>query len=99
MSGIKQMNSSSETMTSGTFANHTGNALERFVEHTLKEHGYTEFINHKKQVFSMRNTIGGKQYSKQPYIGQSIYDTERNSLLSFVELLPFQLVIIPFFFL
>jgi hypothetical protein len=74
------MNSSSEITPNngGQQANHTGNALERFVEHALTEHGYTEFINHKDQVFAMRNTIGGKQYSKQPYCGQSIYDTKRN---------------------
>jgi len=56
--------SSEITNNGGQQANHTGNALERFVEHTLKERGYTEFINHKDQVFAMRNTIGGKQYSK-----------------------------------
>lgn len=71
------MNSSSETMESGKFANHTGNALERFVEHTLQEHGYIEFGNHKEQVFEMRNAIGGKQYSRQARCGLSIYDTER----------------------
>lgn len=73
------MNSSSEIIprTSGQQANHTGNALERFVEHALTEHGYTEFINHKDQVFAMRDTIGGKQYSKQPYCGTSIYETKR----------------------
>jgi hypothetical protein len=72
------MNSSSETTPNGgQQANSTGNALERFVEHTLQEKGYTEFINHKEQVFAMRDSIGGKQYSKQPYCGQSIYDTKR----------------------
>lgn len=70
--------SSEITNNGGQQANHTGNALERFVEHTLKERGYTEFINHKDQVFAMRNTIGGKQYSKQPYCGLSIYETKRN---------------------
>jgi hypothetical protein len=64
-------------MSSGTRANKTGNALESFVEDTLKRNGYTEFINHKKQVFAMRKAIGGKQYSKQPYCGQSIYGTDR----------------------
>lgn len=72
------MNSSSEiTNNGGQQANHSGNALERFVEHTLMERGYTEFINHKDQIFAMRNTIGGKQYSKQPHCGKSIYDTDR----------------------
>jgi len=78
MKGINKMNSLSETISGGTQANTTGNALERFAEHTLKQHGYTEFINHKDQVFAMRNTIGGRQYSTQPYCGQSIYDTKRN---------------------
>ena len=71
------MSSSSEIITGGTYANQTGNALERFVENELKEHGYTEFINHKDQVFALRHAVGGKQYSKQPYCGQSIYDTAR----------------------
>jgi hypothetical protein len=64
-------------MSGGTKANNTGNALEGFVEDLLKRNGYTEFINNKKQVFSMRQTIGGKQYSKQPWCGKSIYDTDR----------------------
>lgn len=53
------MNSSSEitTKNGGQQANHSGNALERFVEHALTEHGYTEFINHKDQVFSMRHAL------------------------------------------
>lgn len=77
MRGINKMNSSSETMSSGSFANKTGNALERFVEHSLQEHGYTEFNNHKEQVFAMRDTIGGRQYVKQAKCGLSIYDTVR----------------------
>lgn len=77
MTETNKTNSSSEIISSGKQANVTGNALERFVEHVLTEHDYTEFINHKDQVFALRHTIGGKQYSKQPYCGQSIYDTVR----------------------
>ena len=77
MTETNKTSSSSEIISSGKQANVTGNALERFVEHVLTEHDYTEFINHKDQVFAMRHTIGGKQYSKQPYCGQSIYDTAR----------------------
>lgn len=78
MTETSKMNLSSEiTINGGLQANHSGNALERFVEHTLKEKGYTEFINHKDQVFAMRDTIGGKQYSRQPWCGLSIYDTKR----------------------
>lgn len=44
---------------SGTFANHTGNRLERFVQHALDDHGYTEFWNHKEQIFENRKTVGG----------------------------------------
>lgn len=57
------MNLSSETTNNqGGHANHTGNRLELFVENALKEHGYTEFWNHKEQVFANRDSIGGKQY-------------------------------------
>lgn len=51
------MNSSSEITgrNGGQQANHTGNALETFVENALKSHGYTEFINHKE--LRKNNTI------------------------------------------
>ncbi|MDO8462727.1 MAG: DpnII family type II restriction endonuclease [bacterium] len=71
------MNSSSGTTSGGGRANKTGNSLEQFVEHKLKEHGYTEFWDHKRQVFANRTTIGGKQYGKQIYCGKSIYETDR----------------------
>ncbi|MDR1366092.1 MAG: hypothetical protein LBJ03_03330, partial [Holosporales bacterium] len=71
------MSSSSETMSGGTRANNTGNALESFVEHLLKRNDYTEFINHKKQIFAMRQTMGGKQYSRQPWCGESFYGSLR----------------------
>jgi hypothetical protein len=71
------MSSSSETISGGTKANNTGNALECFIEDLLKRNGYTEFKNHKKQVFAMRQIIGGKQYSKQPWCGESIYGSLR----------------------
>ncbi|MDR2677681.1 MAG: hypothetical protein LBB26_03940 [Puniceicoccales bacterium] len=62
---------------SGSQANKTGNALESFVEGILERNGYTEFINHKKQIFFMKEFIGGKQFSKQSKCGKSIYDTDR----------------------
>jgi len=77
MKETNKTNSLSEIINSGKQANVTGNALERFVEHVLIEHNYTEFVNHKNQVFAMRHIIGGKQYSKQSYCGQSIYGTIR----------------------
>jgi hypothetical protein len=71
------MSLSSETTSSGSKANKTGNTLERFVQQALLDRGYVEFWNHKKQVFANRNTLGGKQFAKQVPIGNSIYDTER----------------------
>ena len=70
------MSLSSET-TSGGKANKTGNTLERFVQQALNDCGYAEFWNHKKQVFANRKTVGGKQYSKQLCVGETIYDTPR----------------------
>src|SRR5262245_33391956 len=61
----------------GVQANHTGNRLERFVEHTLRDHGYQEFWDHKAQVFANRHAVDGKQYAKQVPCGRSIYDTPR----------------------
>jgi hypothetical protein len=72
------MNSSSEiTPNSGQQANLNGDTLEHFVECLLQARGYVEFINYKGQVFAMRKAIGGKQYSKQPFCGYSIYETQR----------------------
>lgn len=71
------MNSSSEITSSGSKANRTGNTLERFVQQALDDRDYVEFWNYKKQVFANRKMIGGKQYSKQVPIGDTIYDTER----------------------
>lgn len=72
------MNSSSETTVSGgTFANNTGNRLEAFVEQALKEKGYTEFWNHKEQLFLNRESVGGKQYGKHINVGETIYGTKR----------------------
>jgi hypothetical protein len=71
------MNSSSETTSSGSKANKTGNTLERFVRQALLDRQYTEFWNYKQQVFAHRRMIGGKQFSVQVPIGQTIYDTER----------------------
>lgn len=71
------MSLSSETTSSGSKANKTGNVLERFVEQALIAKEYTEFWNYKKQVFANRKMLGGKQYAKQVPIGDTIYDTER----------------------
>lgn len=71
------MSLSSETTSSGSKANRTGNTLERFVQQALIDRGYVEFWNYKKQVFAQRHVIGGKQFSKQVPIGDTIYDTER----------------------
>jgi len=71
------MNSSSETTSSGTKANKTGNRLQNFVETILKEHDYAEFWNYKHQAFDQRKSIGGKQYMTQLPVGKTIYDTER----------------------
>lgn len=73
----KKPNSSSGITSSGAKANRTGNTLERFVEQVLVNSGYSEFWNHKKQVFANRKVIGGKQYSKQVPIGDTIYETQR----------------------
>lgn len=73
----KKTNSLSGITSSGAKANKTGNVLEKFVETALRDKGYDEFWNYKKQVFNNRNTIGGKQFAKQVPIGDTIYDTER----------------------
>lgn len=51
--------------------------MEKFVEHALADSGYTEFWNHKDQLFDNRKSIGGKQYAKQVPCGTSIYETKR----------------------
>lgn len=71
------MNSSSEITSSGKKANKTGSSLERFIEQALLARGYSEFWNHKKQVFANRKLIGGKQFAKQVPIGDTIYETTR----------------------
>jgi hypothetical protein len=72
------MNSLSEIIpSSGKKANNTGSSLERFIQQALFERGYVEFWNHKKQVFSNRKTLGGKQFAKQVPIGDTIYATTR----------------------
>ena len=71
------MNSSSEITSGGTRANKTGNRLEKFVEHQLKDSGYIEFWDHKEQIFENRKTVGGKQFAKQVPCGMSIYETKR----------------------
>lgn len=73
------MKSLSETTNSGQQANKTGNALESFVAHTLREHGYQEFWDHKEQVFVNRHTVGGKQYAQQVKVDTTIYGSQRVS--------------------
>jgi len=50
--------------------------LERFVRQTLLEKEYAEFWNYKKQVFANRQILGGKQFSMQAIVGDTIYETE-----------------------
>ena len=72
------MNSLSKTTeTSGARANRTGGNLEGFVEDTLKREGYSEFWNHKDQIYNNIKSIGGKQYAKQVPIGETIYNSKR----------------------
>ena len=71
------MNSSSETTSSGTHANKTGNRLEKFVRQALIDYGYKEFWNYKEQVFANRKTVGGKQFSCHVAVGKTIYETKR----------------------
>jgi len=73
----KKQNSSSETISSGSHANRTGNQLESFVEDILKRHDYKEFWDHKEQIFTNRKAVGGKQYAKQVPCGTSIYESKR----------------------
>lgn len=71
------MSLSSETTSSGSKANRTGNNLERFIQQALIAKGYAEFWNHKKQVFANRALVGGKQFVKQVPVGHTIYETVR----------------------
>lgn len=68
---------SSETTTSESKSNATGNNLERFVLHALRDKGYTEFWNHKNTAFESRAAIGGKQYMRWLPVGTTIYKTQR----------------------
>ena len=56
----------------GSTANYTGNRLEKFIEHTLNELGY-KFIDKKK--FEPAIYLEQPIYSKQFYLGKSIYET------------------------
>ncbi len=72
------MNSSSKTTdTGGTKANKTGESLEMLIESVLIGKGYTEFRDHKNQLYKNISLIGGKQYSKQVPIGTTIYESPR----------------------
>lgn len=68
---------SSETTSSGSKANRTGNALETFVRKALEGRGYVEFTNYKHTVFKSRKLLGGKQFIKQVIVGDTIYKTVR----------------------
>jgi len=68
-----------KTINSGKRAKHTGNRLELFCEQTLIEKGYKEFWNHKDQAFVNRQTMGGKQYAKQIFVGTTIYESKRKA--------------------
>ncbi len=61
----------------GNKANKTGATLEVFVKRLLQDNGYTEFAGDKKQLFSDRKSIKGKQYACQVPCGTSIYETKR----------------------
>jgi len=89
------MNSSSEITSSGGFANHTSGTLEDFVRHKLVSNGYTEFWDHKEQVFANRGTVGGKQFALQVHVGETIYKTKRvvDVLVINPELFPDGLII------
>lgn len=63
----------------GTHANFTGNQLENFIEFILVKKGY-KFIHKKK--FDVACYIGQPIYSKQFFIGKSIYET--NSYCDFI---------------
>jgi len=73
----KNKNSLSEITSSGSKAVSTGNLLERFIEDCLKRQGYKEFWNHKEQLFDNRKACGGKQFARQVYCGNTIYETPR----------------------
>lgn len=73
----KKTNLSSGITTSGAFANHTGGTLEDFVRHKLTSNGYSEFWDHKEQVFHNRQNVGGKQFALQVTVGETIYKTKR----------------------
>ena len=64
-------------MANGARANKTGNMLELNVEDTLKRHGYIEFQGNKKDAFTNRKSINGKQYIKQLLVGETIYKSKR----------------------
>lgn len=49
------------------------------MENALKEFGYTEFWDHKEQVFANRHSVGGKQYAKQVVVDTTIYGNPRRA--------------------
>ena len=71
------MKASSETTNSGARANRTGTKLEQFVFDTLLRCEYTQFENHKAQLFTNRHVVGGKQFQSQVNAGLTIYKNRR----------------------
>ena len=61
--------------TQGGRANFTGNRLERFVEHTLTELGYTRLLDRKERTLEYLQSQELPVYARQVTIGKSIYGT------------------------
>ena len=70
------MNSLSQ-ISSGSKANLTGSNLEGQVENLLVQRGYQEFKDYKDQLYNNRAIVGGRQYTTQAPVGETIYSTKR----------------------
>ena len=81
-------------MTDGSKANKTGKALERFVETTLQDLGYTHQYNSRK-IQNEENETKTRYYMKQVKLGKTIYDTNRKAdfIVFHPELFPDSLII------
>ena len=73
------MSLSSETISSDSKVNCASNSLEQFILQALHDRGYTEFWNHKVQVYYNRKIIGGKQYARKVPLGDTIYESPREA--------------------
>ena len=91
----KKTNSSSETISSGSLANKTGNSLQLFVERILQDNGYLKRSKNKQNFFDDRQTLMGKHYATQVPCGESIYGSQRKCdfLLVNTEKFPESLII------